>query len=67
MLITLIFLSVLTFLVYKRMSKRPVNFPPGPPRLPLVGSIPYLKDDFFETMKDLKVRMFFRAGKEGII
>ena len=23
-------------------TKKPKNFPPGPPRLPLIGSIPYL-------------------------
>jgi len=35
---------VLLFLVYKCLYgiRKPLNFPPGPPRLPLIGSIPFL-------------------------
>ena len=31
-------------------------YPPGPPSLPVVGSVPFLKRDLFETLLDLKER-----------
>lgn len=38
--IVVILLGVWT---YVKGIKKPHNFPPGPPRLPLLGSIPFLK------------------------
>ena len=32
---------LLVFLIYKS-TRKPKNFPPGPPRLPVVGSLPYM-------------------------
>ena len=39
----LIWFIVLLFvlLIYKA-TRKPKNFPPGPPRLPVVGSLPYV-------------------------
>ncbi len=42
--------------VYKRTQK-PEAFPPGPPRVPVLGSVPFLKGkSFLHIMVDLKKR-----------
>jgi len=41
MLLTVL-LVVLTLLCYLQARRRPKLFPPGPPRLPILGSLPYL-------------------------
>ena len=40
-LISIVFVMVLCVWLYKRTQKS-TNFPPGPPRLPVVGSLPYI-------------------------
>lgn len=43
----LLFIAVLVILLVLwviKGSRKPANFPPGPPRVPLLGSVPYLKD-----------------------
>ncbi len=40
--------------IYKKIQK-PRNFPPGPPRLPLLGSVPFLSGaNFLQNTIDLK-------------
>lgn len=41
MILIAIFVVVLSVWLYQ-MTRKPENFPPGPPRLPLVGGIPYM-------------------------
>ena len=41
MLIVIIGLSVVLLLIFKS-TRKPKKFPPGPPRLPIVGSLPYM-------------------------
>ncbi len=42
--------------VYKRTQK-PKDFPPGPPRVPVLGSVPFLKgNNFLQNIIDLKSR-----------
>ena len=40
-MLTLILVSLLAFLLYLS-TRKPKNFPPGPPRLPMVGSLPFM-------------------------
>ena len=37
-----ILVSILTFIIYKRNFGKNCKLPPGPPSLPIVGSIPFL-------------------------
>ena len=41
MLLYIVFFALLIYLVAKSFRK-PERFPPGPPKLPIVGSMPYL-------------------------
>ena len=41
MVLTLIIFLLLGILLYKG-TRKPEKYPPGPPRLPLVGSSPYM-------------------------
>ena len=41
MFLYVLFFGLLVYLIYKS-SRKPEKFPPGPPKLPLVGSLPYL-------------------------
>ena len=40
-MLTAILVSLLAFLLYLS-TRKPKNFPPGPPRLPVVGSLPFM-------------------------
>ncbi len=35
------FLSLLIYVLVKRSMRKPDKFPPGPPKLPMVGSLPF--------------------------
>ncbi|XP_055317679.1 probable cytochrome P450 304a1, partial [Sitodiplosis mosellana] len=37
-----IWIALLVYQIYKWMFHKPNNFPPGPPRLPILGAYPYL-------------------------
>ena len=41
MLIIVSVLTLLLLLIYKS-TRKPEKFPPGPPRLPIIGSLPYI-------------------------
>jgi len=41
MFLYFLFFGLLAYLIYKS-SRKPEKFPPGPPKLPLIGSLPYL-------------------------
>lgn len=41
MLIYIVFFALLAIFLYKS-TRKPEKFPPGPPKLPMVGSLPYL-------------------------
>jgi hypothetical protein len=50
------FMVLLAFWCYKRCQK-PLNFPPGPPRLPILGSVPFLPtNNFLHNSIHLKAR-----------
>ena len=38
----LIFFGVLLLIWLYQSTRKPKNFPPGPPRLPVLGSLPYM-------------------------
>ena len=40
--ILLLIILVLIFFILYSGTKKPKHFPPGPPRLPVVGSLPYM-------------------------
>ena len=56
-IITVLFLLVTLLLTYIYFaSLRPKNFPPGPPALPIVGSLPFLStnpDGYIENFGQL--------------
>jgi hypothetical protein len=41
MFLYILFFGLLTYLIFKSTQK-PDKFPPGPPKLPVIGSLPYL-------------------------
>ena len=41
MILIAIFITLLSIWIY-RSTRKPERFPPGPPRLPFVGSLPYM-------------------------
>ena len=43
MILFIVFFALLAYLVYKS-TRKPERFPPGPPKLPIVGSLPYLEN-----------------------
>ena len=49
--ITLFFLLV-TYLYFS--TRRPKNFPPGPPAFPIIGSLPYISTDPNEYIKSFR-------------
>ena len=40
-LVTLLFAFLVKFII--KSFRKPLNFPPGPPRFPIIGSFPFLK------------------------
>ena len=36
-------IAIVIYWVYDLWIKKPARFPPGPPRVPLLGSIPFMK------------------------
>jgi len=52
--VTTTFLLVLATLLIWRMSRRPVGIPPGPPGVPILGSIPFIGSNPEETFNQLK-------------
>ena len=51
--VTEIFLTILLAIFLQflyKWFKRPDNFPPGPPHLPIIGSIPFLKGNGLEKL-----------------
>ena len=40
--ILIVLIVVLIAYVTYKGTERPPNFPPGPPRLPIIGSLPYI-------------------------
>lgn len=51
MFVIVLLVTVVAFL-YK-LSQRPTNFPPGLPKLPILGSLPFLGPNPFEVIKRL--------------
>ena len=44
---------VFLFLIIHHGMKKPPNFPPGLPKLPILGSVTYLTPNMFEAIKHL--------------
>ena len=40
-ILILIIVALVAYLIYKG-TKKPQKFPPGPPRLPIIGSLPFI-------------------------
>ena len=51
MLVELLLLVVAVALFWHAFLKRPPNFPPGLPRLPVVGSSPFLRPNLYQVIK----------------
>ena len=62
--IFLFFLTLLGFYVYVK-SRKPKGFPDGPPRIPLLGSLPFMVSATGggNSQLDVNRRMFARYGK----
>ncbi len=65
----LLLLCCLLLLLLRFLFRRPPGFPPGPPRLPLVGSLPFAvgggkKPSLFHGSRDL-VRKYGKVRSEG--
>jgi len=52
MFLYILFATLICYLFFKS-TRKPEKFPPGPPKLPLVGSVPFVgvKGSFLHTMK----------------
>ena len=52
MYLFIIFFTLFFYWLYQR-TRKPKKFPPGPPRLPVLGSLPFIgvKGSFVQTMK----------------
>ena len=46
-----IFTLILVFLLFTRYGFKPKKFPPGPPRIPVIGSLPFLPTEVKKGQK----------------
>ena len=53
MIVEVVLLLIVVGLLAAHSTKRPPNFPPGLPRLPVLGSVTFLQPNFFEVIKEM--------------
>ena len=52
-----IFTLILVFLLFTRYGFKPKKFPPGPPRIPVIGSLPFLPSEVKKGQKKFQTYM----------
>ena len=52
-----IFTLILVFLFFTRYGFKPKKFPPGPPRIPVIGSLPFLPSEVKKGQKKFQTYM----------
>jgi hypothetical protein len=60
-MIDILLFGLTIIILFLFVRRKPKNFPPGPPNLPLIGSIPFLEKDLRKTIT--KLRMKYGPGK----